>query len=382
MSLKLDQLLDLSNLNRHLELRNITKQKHPDLDLYVYNYSPVVQYSPELWDNETETCRGLIVSGSGEVVSRGFRKFFNLNTSYRPETHLASLPQGNPQVMEKMDGSLGILWEYEGQTGIATRGSFTSPQAVWATKFYNDHCKILLMDMHNPRGVKWPEGFTPLFEIIYPENRIVVRYDFKGLVLIGLVHTGSGGEAFYETLKFWGYINHFQPAKLYDKTLDETLADKGQGNDEGFVVTWFAPYIKVKVKFEEYCRLHRVITGMNAKTVWEMLQTEETHKELDGLIADLTLPQEFRDWLWDKMVELVADYTVVAMEARQAILDYPDYDFMFESRKHFALYLYKRTWNNMGAVSVAFSMLDGKDYSKAVWKLVKPKAAQPFKEEI
>ena len=41
---------------------------------------------------------------------------------------------------------------------------------------------------------------TPLFEIIYPENRIVVKYDFEGLVMIGIVDIQTGYERNYRML--------------------------------------------------------------------------------------------------------------------------------------------------------------------------------------
>jgi len=33
------------------------------------------------------------------------------------------------------------------------------------------------------------EGYTYLFEIIYPENKIVVNYDYSGLVLLAVRNT-------------------------------------------------------------------------------------------------------------------------------------------------------------------------------------------------
>jgi RNA ligase len=38
----------------------INFQKHPTLDLWIYNYSRMCQYD-SVWDNETLQCRGLIV---------------------------------------------------------------------------------------------------------------------------------------------------------------------------------------------------------------------------------------------------------------------------------------------------------------------------------
>ncbi|HRF99146.1 MAG TPA: hypothetical protein PLZ51_28235, partial [Aggregatilineales bacterium] len=66
----------------------------------------------------------------------------------------------------KMDGSLGILYRWQGAYYIATRGNFDSDQAIWATIFLRTH-----YDLHN-----LADEYTLLFEIIYPDNRIVVNY--------------------------------------------------------------------------------------------------------------------------------------------------------------------------------------------------------------
>jgi hypothetical protein len=73
-----------------------------------------------------------------------------------------------------MDGSLGILFYYRGEWVVTTRGSFTSDQAIRAKKILDEKYNL---DLFN-----WKH--TYLFEIIYPENRIVVRYDYEDLIFI------------------------------------------------------------------------------------------------------------------------------------------------------------------------------------------------------
>lgn len=47
----------------------------------------------------------------------------------------------------------------------------------------------------------------------------------------------------------------------------------------------------------------------------------------------------------------------------------------FPDRKSTALYL-----NSCTYPAILFSMLDGKDYSQQIWKMIKPKFEKPFKE--
>jgi len=118
----------------------ITERKHPDFDLYIYNYTATVQYG-RLWDDVTMLCRGLIIDGAGNIVARPFPKFFNLE-EHRQEG-MPAVPNESFDVFEKMDGSLGIAYVTpDGYWSIATRGSFTSPQAIRAQKMLESFTRL------------------------------------------------------------------------------------------------------------------------------------------------------------------------------------------------------------------------------------------------
>ncbi len=150
-------------------------------DLAIYCYSPKCVYDKK-WNKYTRMARGLIVNlKTGEVVARPFPKFFNLNEV--EETRLENLPMEEPEITEKLDGSLGILYKDSGKYFITTKGTFYSEQSEWATGFFRE----------NFDKIKIPEGLTVLFEIIYPENRIVLDYGgLKQLFLIGAIEIKTG----------------------------------------------------------------------------------------------------------------------------------------------------------------------------------------------
>jgi hypothetical protein len=112
------------------------------------------------------------------IVARPFAKFFNYGT---PQ---AVIPAEPFVVTEKIDGSLGILYYLDGEPHIATRGSFTSEQAARARRCCASY------------EIEWTPGTTPLFEIVYPENRIVVDYgDRRELVLLAAIDHATGRDA-------------------------------------------------------------------------------------------------------------------------------------------------------------------------------------------
>src|SRR5687767_12047572 len=98
--------------------------------LVLFNYTQQAQYAGR-WNWFEQQSRGLILNAvTGEIVARPFPKFFNLGE--RTPAPNATIDY----ITEKWDGSLGILYRHNGQFKIATRGSFTGEQAVWATDYF------------------------------------------------------------------------------------------------------------------------------------------------------------------------------------------------------------------------------------------------------
>lgn len=112
----------LEKLNQYYENGLLYKQVHPTLPLTIWNYTETVQFSGE-WDEILLMCRGLVTDDKGNIIARPFKKFFNIEEG-------KYTPTENFEVWDKMDGSLGIVFWYEGQWIVATRGSFTSDQAI------------------------------------------------------------------------------------------------------------------------------------------------------------------------------------------------------------------------------------------------------------
>ena len=115
--------MNVETLNKYYEEGWLIKQTHPTLPLTIWNYSQTTQYEGK-WDEVTMMCRGLITdNNTGKILVRPFPKFFN----YEEVAGKGMIPTKGDYVyiQEKMDGSLGILFNYEGEWVMATRGSFT-----------------------------------------------------------------------------------------------------------------------------------------------------------------------------------------------------------------------------------------------------------------
>jgi RNA ligase len=115
---------DLKVLQEYIDAGLIEKNDHPVYPISIYNYTRDCQFESK-WDNITLNMRGTILDQSGNVIARGFPKFFN----YEEVADKVPVKGDYVYVQEKVDGSLGILFHYENEWHLATKGSFTSEQA-------------------------------------------------------------------------------------------------------------------------------------------------------------------------------------------------------------------------------------------------------------
>jgi T4 RnlA family RNA ligase len=334
--------LNLSLLEQLVRDKYISVQKHPEAELYIYNYTPLAQFDRN-WNEITLACRGLILDDRYRIVARPFPKFFNLE-EHQPQ----EIPQEPFDVYSKLDGSLGILYWLEGKPRIATRGSFASEQAIVGTQILQQKYRSAI-DKLNP-------DYTYLFEIIYPENRIVVDYgDTRDLILLSILDTATGKDMPLEDLGF-------TLVEKYDSITDiAVLKQLEQKNREGFVVK-FSSGFRVKVKFEEYVRLHRIVTQISNKTIWKLLAN---NLSLETILNDV--PDEWYDWIKKVDREFKGQYRSIEEECQQVFKVFP-------LRKDAAAYYLQQKYPG-----ILFAMLDKKDYSQIIWRMLEPKYTKPFK---
>jgi RNA ligase len=358
-------------------------QHHPDRPLQILNYTEKATYE-RVWNEVTLTCRGLIVDTAGEVVARPFRKFFNYGEPTAPQLDLDE----EVLVTDKADGSLGVLYPLgDGRLAVATRGSFTSEQALHATKVWQERYA------HTAR---LPEGMTVLCEIVYPENRIVLDYgDVDELVLLGCVDIATGRSHGHEHVDYWPGP---RAVTFGYSRLSQALAAEPRENAEGLVVHFVHSDERLKIKQADYLQLHRIITRCTARVLWEHLavnacaQHATTGSEflvrrlmmspdrveriqavgpdwLDTFLAGV--PDEFYQWVRARVAELqeqaealladiLAIYGKYAAEAG-------------EDRKAFAMLA--KDHEHSGAL---FSLNVGREIDTYVWRLVYPAHEIPF----
>lgn len=348
----------LPNL-QELEAKGLVRSvSHQTLPLLVWNYTPVVQFD-KLWGDYPilRLCRGLVTDLDGNIVARPYEKFYNYS-----EYYVSELPIGseNITIESKLDGSLLIVFRFNDQVVYSTRGSFYSDQAIAGAK--------LFQSLYSEDWIE--NGITYLFEFIGPENRIVVQYQDNDIVLHGALDTHSGLDIEVEK-PFHRVPSYEVKGAIFGDELYQKLISLNIPNEEGFVLkvkepgtpTWMC-----KIKFEDYCQLHKIVTGVSNKTVWEMLRDGKSFNDILGIV-----PDEFYNWLSSVRDDFKMKYSRIHMKSHALYIMAKN---RYSTRKEQAFFLKDKAPEY---ASVVFKMLDGQDYSKTIWNMLKPdKFVQPF----
>ena len=348
--------VDWKVLNEYIEQSLIVANKHPEYDIWILNYSPKAQ-SKKFWDEYTKSCRGMVIDANGNILARPFQKFKNYEEHDPSEIDMSQ----DFEIFEKMDGSLIIVFYYEPRMEwiVASRGSFISEQSI-------EGAKIL--------GLKYEKlntNCTYLFEILYPENRIVVDYgDRRELVLLGNIITKTGEELPYDKLVVL-YSTYFTIVKKYVlkdiKNLSD-LKELEEDNREGFVIR-FANGFRVKVKFSEYVRLHGILTNVSNLTVWEHMRD---NYEFDELLD--RVPDEFYEWLKRTAAKIQGDFNEIE---RLALLEFVRIYHINEINERAGFAEIAKISEHR---AILFKLFDKRPYADIIWKQIRPVYSKPFKD--
>jgi RNA ligase len=257
----------------------------------------------------------------------------------------------------------------KGEWHVATRGSFTSEQSVKARELLNTYNVTQLM-----------ENYTYLFEIIYPENRIVLDYGSdEKLVLLGIIRTDSGEELDYVTMCNESEVTGIPLVTKYNTFGEgfDVLKREISNAKEGYVIR-FRNGMRMKIKGDEYVRLHRILTNFSTTDIWELLKT---NGNMDEFLE--RVPDEFDDWVKRTIMDL--KYSFFHINERAGKLHdgfrYGKYGDVYPepTKKEFAEFVMKQ---QDVLRPILFSMWDNKPYDDIIWKLIKPKWSKPFRKDL
>lgn len=328
---------NLDELRDYRQRRLIRSHDHEELPLTIWNYTQKTQVERQ-WDVVTNACRGLVLhSETGEVVARSFPKFHN----YEEQEDFDGAYLCDITIYDKLDGSLGLLFHFQDQWIFCSRGSFVSQQARWGAVML-DEAQLNELDT----------DVSYVFEIIHPDNRIVVDYgDDQKLVFLASFNkngTERDDHLFMQALGFervqclnaqLGTANTFIKFAELQAKFDNT-------NREGFVVR-FPSGGRLKIKIESYKRLHRLKEKLSVDSLIASLQSGTDPGDVVGLYPDEAFVH---------VSHCVNDVVAMHRAFFQGLLDFYE-NLPKAPRKDFAFGCHQEPKGNK---ALLFLMLDGK----------------------
>ena len=217
------------------------------LDLYSITY---LHGGVNFADPYIAMARGLVLDKDGNIILRGFSKFFNYlqlhaehyKKQYTDEwvnqhdNFLSTNKDKKYHAVEKLDGSLVLMGEYKNKailSSTSTTNMETELLSIAYENLVNNNKNLTERILNYCKKT----GQTLIFEYISPANRIVVEYENTDYVLIGIVNNYTGMYMSQDDLDSIAMKFGFTRPKRYIKTLQELTTDQRiLKNHEGYIV--------------------------------------------------------------------------------------------------------------------------------------------------
>lgn len=224
----------------------------------------------------TREARGLILDVNNLVIAKSFNRFYNY------EEHIdENFDWSNIIISEKIDGSMIQLYYYNGNWHWATRSSFDACDAVLNNKWnFQD---LINRANKNLDYEKLNKNHCYTFELVSPENQVVVYYDKPKLYGIYVYDLMNDKELDYEEEKIeFNRIGFDMPfsMKLTNenyKHIREKFVDSHKTKEFEGVVLRDKNNNRLKVKTLEWIKAHKLHNNgiLTTKRIIEMLFTNE-----------------------------------------------------------------------------------------------------------
>ncbi|MYV99871.1 RNA ligase [Streptomyces sp. SID3343] len=392
----LDDLFRPDDLRAALAEGWVGRKAHPELPLSLYSYTRRCVFD-NAWTPVTTRCRGLVVEdATGRIVAHCLPKFFNHGEHGRGNAYAPPLPDGAFEILDKEDGSLGLVFHYADHWRVASKGAFESQQAVWAQEW---------LDERDTRALD--PALTYVTEIIHPDNRIVVdNGGERTLVLLAVFGPGGTERPLAAHADAWAAVGgrvvgswpavpiaDVLRAAANDRALDGTATTGSAG--EGWVLR-YASGLRVKVKLTDYVRLHRIMTGVTERDIWRYLGMQRFAGRDPRLVAyALTCSErEVAEQTapFDALLDLVPDEFDTWVRAVAAGLTERARELDDATRAAFTRVAhlgedgaaFAKAAQSVGDRQITaglFLLRDGRPIDLPIWRAVKPETAARFAED-
>lgn len=223
------------DFQRLVDAKLVNKKTYPN-GLSIFKYSKRVFFDA-LWNTDPLLleARGMVLDSEGNTVIWPFTKVFN-----HGENGAKCKPNTRVQVIEKINGFLGVAVVYKGELIVSTTGTLASKYADMAREHIEQLYTARLM-----------EGYTYLFEICDERDPHIVTEEF-GAYLIGMRQMESGFMVDEIDLDYFsGRIGAKRPVWKYMRFAEAVETNK-TCTQEGFMIRDLQGKTIMKMKSPHY----------------------------------------------------------------------------------------------------------------------------------
>ncbi len=256
-------------IKSHNNWEELLKAEPYNLKMSKNEFYAMLSYTPTSNFNEpiVRECRGLVVDlTTRNPRALSFIKFFNVQ-----EDLAATIDWSSAKVQEKVDGSKILVWynTYDKHWEISTSSIINANLATvndFGLTFQKLFYKALKNNNLNENFCNiLDKNYCYTFELVAPENRVVVPYKNADIYFIGKRNAitfeevaPSADEILSKLIKV--------PASYSLSSLEDCLAatSKMSYDEEGFVVV-DKNWNRVKIKSPEYVAVHHIRSNINSK---------------------------------------------------------------------------------------------------------------------
>lgn len=239
------------------ELESLRVRVKENLPLAIFNYDLEADFTNPI----VREARGIIINLENlDVVCWPFTKFCNLHEE-GAKLDLEEFDWDSCRCLEKVDGSIMKLWfnNLEGNWQWSTNSCISAKTAMSLGGIYD--FEALIKSAINYRKINFDsldKDLTYIFELVSPENKIVVQYKNTELYHIGTRNNITGKELELDIgiRKPKDYkLNSLQDCIYASQKLNNP---EGEVTNEGFVIV-DKYYHRAKIKSPEYLIKHRLV---------------------------------------------------------------------------------------------------------------------------
>jgi tRNA splicing ligase len=296
--------------------------RHKDYDnLVLLKYSMI---DSPMGDPLVQQCRGIILdeANNWNIVSYPYNKFFN-----HGEGHAADIDWSTARAYEKLDGSIMTMYYYDGQWHVASNGSPDAGGDLPHNR--NKTFKQMFWQTFAELGYKLPKAPNTnlcfMFELMTPENRVVIPHKTNKLVLHG-VRSVEAKFSYRELDPIRvGKCFGFDSVKIHDLYGIDDVVEMAKTlngmESEGFVVC-DENFNRLKIKGKSYVAFHHLKSSLSVTRLVEIVQSNDGSEFLRYF-------PEYHDEFWD----IKDKFRLLCEEAEAEYAKYKD----IETQKDFAI---------------------------------------------